>query len=191
MIVCVNNCIRKPSRIVQHLHDTEANTILVTRYGLGRHVETVTKVDLTNLLRVSIQNPQLYSTNVSQITYISELAYIFSFVAGKLAFVFFYLSLFPKPICKQVNYILATILVLQLIEETIVVCLQCIPLRKSWETETPGSCLDLITFFYVSFAIKFVTDIVLFCLPIPMLKSLKIEKGKKIGVIFMFSLGLL
>jgi hypothetical protein len=64
-------------------------------------------------------------------------------------------------------------------------------LPKAWSPELPGKCLNLLTFFYVSFGIKLITDIALFMIPIPMLGKLKIGLGKKIGVIFMFSLGLL
>ena len=86
---------------------------------------------------------------------------------------------------------LAAILVAELIEESVVVLSQCAPLQKAWNVELPGKCLNLLTFFYVSFGIKLATDIALFCLPIPMVGTLKIDLGKKIGVIFMFSLGLL
>jgi hypothetical protein len=82
-------------------------------------------------------------------------------------------------------------LVAELIEETAVVFSQCAPLQKAWNPAVPGKCLNLLTFFYVSFGIKLATDIVLFCLPIPLLGSLKMGLGKKIGIIFMFSLGLL
>lgn len=131
------------------------------------------------------------NTYILQVSFTGELSYIFSFVASKLAFVLYYLTIFPSVMCRRVSFFLAAILVLQLLEETIVVLLQCMPLRKSWDPETPGKCLDLVLFFNVSFGIKLATDLVLFFLPIPMLRSLKISRGKKIGVMFMFSLGLL
>ncbi|KAH8770612.1 hypothetical protein BGZ57DRAFT_985595 [Hyaloscypha finlandica] len=150
--------------------------IIETRYGLGRHVSTVSPEDLGTLLKYN---------------FAAELAYIFSFVASKLAFVFIYLRIFPKSRLRTSSYVLAAILVAELIEESAVVLAQCAPLQKAWNVELPGKCLNLLTFFYVSFGIKLGTDIALFCLPIPMLGTLKIDLGKKIGVIFMFSLGLL
>lgn len=112
-------------------------------------------------------------------------------MASKLAFIFFYLSVFPQSRLRTSSYVLAVILVAQLIEESAVVLTQCAPLQKAWNVELPGKCLNLLTFFYASFGIKLATDIAIFCLPIPMLGQLKIGLGKKIGVIFMFSLGLL
>lgn len=149
--------------------------IIETRYGLGRHISTVPLEDLGILLKYN---------------FATELAYIFSFVASKLAFIFFYLSVFPQSRLRTSSYVLAVILVAQLIEESAVVLTQCAPLQKAWNVELPGKCLNLLTFFYASFGIKLATDIAIFCLPIPMLGQLKIGLGKKIGVIFMFSLGL-
>ena len=112
-------------------------------------------------------------------------------MASKLAFVFFYLKIFPVSRLRTSSYVLAAILIAELVEESAVVLSQCVPLQKAWNVELPGKCLNLLTFFYVSFGIKLATDIALFCLPIPMLGKLKIGLGKKIGLIFMFSLGLL
>lgn len=151
-------------------------SIIETRYGLGRHISTVSPEDLGTFLKYN---------------FAAELAYIFSFVASKLAFVFIYLRIFPRSRLRTSSYVLAAILVAELIEESVVVLSQCAPLQKAWNVELPGKCLNLLTFFYVSFGIKLATDIALFCLPIPMLGKLKIGLGKKIGVIFMFSLGLL
>jgi hypothetical protein len=131
------------------------------------------------------------TANDCKASFVTELAYIFAFVSGKLAFVFYYVAIFPSKIARHINICLGALLLLQLVEETTVVLLQCRPLRKSWDLEAPGSCLNLVLFFYISFGIKLATDLVLFCLPIPMLRSLKINRAKKIGVIFMFSLGLL
>ncbi|KAF8857259.1 hypothetical protein BDZ45DRAFT_437841 [Acephala macrosclerotiorum] len=150
-------------------------SIIETRYGLGRHISTVSLEDLGTFLKYN---------------FAAELAYIFSFVASKLTFLFFYLTIFPTGRLRTSSYILAAILVAELIEESAVVLSQCAPLQKAWNVELPGKCLNLLPFFYVSFGIKLATDIALFCLPIPQLGRLKIGLGKKIGVIFMFSLGL-
>jgi hypothetical protein len=79
----------------------------------------------------------------------------------------------------------------QYIEETLVVLFACSPLEKWWNPHLPGKCLNLLTFFYAAFAVKLITDLVLFCTPIPVLRKLRISRAKKIGVMFMFSIGLL
>lgn len=103
----------------------------------------------------------------------------------------FYLKVFPSKPLRWINFALATALILELVEETMVVCLQCTPLRKAWTFGTPGKCLNLGSFFYASFGTRLVTDLVLFCLPIPSLWRLKVPKRKRAGIITILSLGLL
>lgn len=120
-----------------------------------------------------------------------DLTYIVSFVATKLSFVALYLRVFPEKSYRRVNSVLGAILVCQLIEEIIVVLLECTPLKKTWDPTVQGSCLNILLFLYISFAVKLVTDIVLFVLPVLVLRKLQISFGKKVGLILMFSLGLL
>lgn len=82
-------------------------------------------------------------------------------------------------------------LICQCIEETAVVIFQCSPVQKAWDSTVPGKCLNLLTFFYVSFGIKLASDLVIFFLPIPLLYKTKLSRGKKTGVIAMFALGFL
>lgn len=119
------------------------------------------------------------------------MTYIPSFVASKLSFVFFYLKIFPSTGYRYACYVIGAALVAEFIEETAVVMAQCKPFAKAWKPELPGNCIELLTFYYVAFATKLVTDLALFCLPIPMLRKLSIGLAKKVGVMFMFSLGLL
>lgn len=73
------------------------------------------------------------------------------------------------------------------------VIFQCWPVQKAWDASQtmPGKCLQLLTFYYISFGIRLATDIALFTLPIPKLMQLKMTIGKRAGLVFMFSLGVL
>jgi len=105
--------------------------------------------------------------------------------------VFLYWRIFSSRLYRNINLGIAVLLVAQYIEETLVVFFACSPLAKWWHPTLPGKCLDLLDFFYASFAVKLSTDLVLFCMPIPVLRTLRISLAKKIGVMFMFSIGLL
>lgn len=65
-------------------------TNVATHYGLDAHAETVTTEDFTTVLRVSMPATLITTSLTIFRSFISELAYIFSFVAGKLAFVCFF-----------------------------------------------------------------------------------------------------
>lgn len=73
------------------------------------------------------------------------------------------------------------------------VIFQCQPVHKAWDATglVEGKCVDMNLFYYINFAIKLGTDIALFALPVPKLVQLKMTVGKRVGLVFMFSLGLL
>ena len=123
--------------------------------------------------------------------YASEILYVFAFVTIKMSFLFFYLRIFPGRKMAWACYILIGILACQCIEEVLVVVFQCSPVDKAWNSATPGKCLSLLGFFYVSFGIKLGIDLAIFFLPIPVLWHLKLPRGKKFGISVMFLLGLL
>jgi hypothetical protein len=108
-----------------------------------------------------------------------------------MAFVIFYLEIFPEKPYRLTNFFLAALLMTDLLGECMVICLQCKPFRKAWTAGLPGNCLPLLTYFYVSFGVRLATDLVLFCLPIPVLQTLTLNRRKKLGVMLMFSMGLL
>ncbi|EKG16292.1 hypothetical protein MPH_06501 [Macrophomina phaseolina MS6] len=147
-----------------------------TKFGLGYHFVAVSEGDFITFRKIQ---------------FLMQLSYIASFVASKLSFAALYLRVFPEQLFRRIIVSLSVLLVAEYIEETVVICLQCRPIQKLWQPTIDGSCMDLRTFYYVAFAVKLATDLTLFLLPIPALQRLQTSLGKKIGVLAMFSLGLL
>ncbi|KAI8653496.1 hypothetical protein NCS55_01336300 [Fusarium keratoplasticum] len=119
-----------------------------------------------------------------------SLAYIWGFVTVKMSFAVLYLRLLPGTIYRRLNQVLLVLLLAQGLEESLVVIFRCTPVDKAWKPSKKGHCLDLRSFYYTSFGIKLVTDIVLFTQPIPMVWRMQLSRTKKIGVVLMLSLGL-
>ncbi|KAJ9341061.1 integral membrane protein [Paecilomyces variotii] len=149
---------------------------LMVRYGAGQHLKTLDPEDIERFL---------------QLDFVISIAYIFAFITIKVSFLLFYLRIFPGKRVLAVCYGCIVFLICQCIEETAVVIFQCSPVQKAWDSTVPGKCLNLLTFFYVSFGIKLASDLVIFFLPIPLLYKTKLSRGKKTGVIAMFALGFL
>ncbi|CAK7214121.1 hypothetical protein SEUCBS140593_002076 [Sporothrix eucalyptigena] len=150
--------------------------IMMTKHGLGLHIADVSDADFEKFL---------------QLDFVSALAYIWAFVLIKLSFAVFYLRVIPTQGFRRLNYVIIAILAAQGVEETFVVCFACTPIWKFWKPTAAGSCLNLLRFYYISFGIKLATDLALFIEPIPTLFRLKLPWVKRIGLIVMFSLGLL
>lgn len=148
----------------------------MTQHGLGLHIEDVSDSDFESFLILQ---------------FVAALTYIWAFVLIKLSFAVFYLRVIPTSGFRRLNYIIIAILAAQGVEETFVVCFACRPIYKFWRPAVDGTCLNLLNFYYISFGIKLATDIVLFLEPIPTLLRLKLPWVKRIGLVVMFSLGLL
>jgi hypothetical protein len=122
---------------------------------------------------------------------VTEITYLIALWAVKVSFGLFYLKVFPGRWFRIICWILIVLVTAEWIEETFVVIFQCSPVHKAWDASgnTPGKCLSLLSFFYISFAIRLATDLVIFALPLPELLRLKMPLGKRLGLLFMFGLG--
>lgn len=116
-----------------------------------------------------------------------------AFGAIKTSFCLFYLKIFPGKVFKILCYCVLVVIVGETISDFFVVIFQCWPVAKAWDASgnLEGRCLELLNFFYISFAVRLVTDVALIVLPIPQLLQLKISIGKRVGLIVMFGLGAL
>ncbi|KAH7125797.1 hypothetical protein EDB81DRAFT_860524 [Dactylonectria macrodidyma] len=147
----------------------------LTNVGLGSHLDDVSDDNLREFLRLQT---------------VASLTYIWGFVTVKMSFAVLYFRLIPGTFYRRINQGLLVLLLAQGIEECLVVILKCNPVDKAWMTSKQGTCLDLRSFYYASFGIKFTTDIVLFAQPIPAIWRLQLSAAKRIGVLVMLSLGL-
>ncbi|KAL2859148.1 hypothetical protein BJX68DRAFT_261594 [Aspergillus pseudodeflectus] len=156
-----------------------SDILVVTRYGYGRHFELIK--DDTETVATFLK-----------LNFVTGIAYLISLTTIKISFCLLYLKVFSITRLRCVYYLLIGFVICEFIEELFVFIFQCSPVNKYFYPATiPGVCRDLYVFYYVSFAIKLVTDVVLFLLPIPQLLKLHAPIGVKTGLIVMFGLGLL
>ena len=178
---------------------TSAKRLIVTRFGYGHHVYTILdERKLAMFLKVSSEPlhisklPSLTFINY-QLDFVAELSYVVAFGAIKTSFCLFYLKIFPGKTFKILCYCVLFVIVGETCSDLFVVTFQCWPVAKAWDASGTlgGRCLELLTFYYISFALRTVTDLALLTLPIPRLLRLKISTGKRVGLIIMFGLGAL
>lgn len=65
------------------------------------------------------------------------------------------------------------------------------PIKKSWEKTLPGSCINIAGVWYGASVMAILTDVAIIILPIKEVLALKLPKAQKVGLIIMFSLGIL
>ncbi|KAE8148674.1 hypothetical protein BDV25DRAFT_13386 [Aspergillus avenaceus] len=151
----------------------------MTKYGFGKHIGTVSSFyDRGMFLRWNF---------VTMVSYVLALGTI------KISFCLLYLKIFPGKKFRVFCWIILAILIAETIEEALVVIFQCQPIHKAWDPtgNVKGRCVDMTVFYYANFGVKLATDLALFAMPMPKLVQLKMAVGKRIGLVIMFSLGLL
>ncbi|KAE8310632.1 integral membrane protein [Aspergillus transmontanensis] len=153
--------------------------IMMTKYGFGKHIGTVQDFgDRAMFLKLD---------------FVTMLSYVLALGAIKISFCLLYLHIFPGNKFRMACWWLLAILVAETIEEVLVVIFQCWPVHKAWDATglVEGECVDMTLFYYANFGIKLATDVALFAMPIPKVMRLKMAVGKRVGLVMMFSLGLL
>jgi hypothetical protein len=71
----------------------------------------------------------------------------------------------------------------------VVLGFSCRPIQAFWG-DAEGKCINLVAFTYFTNITNLVTDLWIFALPIPIILKLQASKEKKIGLCFLFSIGL-
>lgn len=76
------------------------------------------------------------------------------------------------------------------ISEIVTIC-TCVPVQRYWDKSVRGKCeINTLGWWFAQSAINTISDIVILCLPMPLIKDLQIPRRQKIGLILVFALGL-
>lgn len=65
----------------------------------------------------------------------------------------------------------------------------CKPIAQAWDIRVGGECIDMAVLYIVTAAANIFSDLILFCLPIPMVYNLQIPRRQKFGLLFIFFIG--
>lgn len=152
--------------------------IVQTKFGLGLPVALRPQENLIPYTRVNYAGRPIYQLGISFF---------------KIALLISYLRLFKgtnEKIYRRV--VLGTIVLIFLghLGCSFSLIFACRPVSKSWNPLTPGTCLSPGPSFTAYAIITIISDVVVAVMPIPALLKLSVRRGKKIGLILIFLLGL-
>lgn len=66
---------------------------------------------------------------------------------------------------------------------------RCVPFAKQWYPEVNGSCINLNAYLYANAAIMIVNDVILYVLPILIVRDVQLSKPKAAAMNFLFAMG--
>jgi hypothetical protein len=164
--------------------------------GLGRDMWTVPFEDITTTLLVQTStSPQSPPPNTPlQYFWVSEIVYFSTLGFIKIAFLLFYLKIFPDKSFRRIVWTVIVFSLASTIAFAITATLVCAPVSfawKQWDGENGGKCLNNNTLAFTHAAFSIFLDFVTLSLPITQIWNLHLALKKKIGVLLMFSVGAL
>lgn len=160
--------------------DATTNHYPVGIMAFGRDIWTVETADLILGLKLF---------------YVAESFYLVVLALTKVSLLCFFLRVFPN---KKLRWATFATIGLVSVSTAVLVFMQifqCVPVRYVWERIKgqfgPHSCLDINKLAYTAAAFSITEDVIILILPLPSLIRLNVNLRTKIGIILMFSLGIL
>ena len=149
--------------------------IISTRYGAGLHTQDLPKDLAEPILRLNFIGAEIY---------------LFSLLGYKMSILFLYLRIFSiSKVYRCCIWFVMFITFGYIFGQFWTQAFFCQPIAKYWRPETPGHCLSLVTMIDLYTSLNFITDLMIFVLPLPMVWRIQLSFQEKAGVLFIFIVG--
>ncbi|KIW24041.1 uncharacterized protein PV07_09780 [Cladophialophora immunda] len=144
-------------------------------HGLGRHADTVSEED---------------NETLSKLLYASIIVYNLGLFLVKDSILYQYLRFFVERRYRLAAWILIVFICVAGVTFILTSCFSCWPVAYYWDKSIKGGhCVDLMAFWFSFSGFNIVTDLAVWVLPMPVLKSLQLPRKQKISLIAVFALG--
>ncbi|KAL9102359.1 MAG: hypothetical protein Q9163_002481 [Psora crenata] len=171
-------------------------TQIITVWGLGRHMPAVME-EWPSFQKVS---PHLHNGGSSSPGYHAHvnqaslgilcLYFTVSFLTKSSLLAFYFRIFAPVDRFRHAIYVASAIIFCQFISAFFASLFQCVPMAGFWHLHLKNAkCVNLSLFGVISGVLNFATDIMILCLPLPMIWSLNINKVQKASLTGIFMLG--
>lgn len=147
--------------------------------GLGRDIWTLTPEEIRNF---------------GYYLYIYSTIYFLNAAVCKLAFLFFYLRIFPALKVRRVLWCTVIFVLMFGVVFSMLSIFQCRPIShywNRWDGEHEGTCINASIIAWVNAALSIGLDFFIIGIPLSQIRALHLSRKKKISVGAMFCLGLL
>ncbi|KAL8801760.1 MAG: hypothetical protein Q9182_004232 [Xanthomendoza sp. 2 TL-2023] len=148
-------------------------------FGTGKHLMRVGIVKITSNMKIQYAFEFLWSVGIASI---------------KLSILLFYRRLFPHSNTslkwRTAHAALCAASIILGLISLFGTAFQCTPVKFLWDPTIPGGhCINFSAFARFTSICNIVTDVLILAMPLPIVWSLHLERGKKVGVCGLFLLG--
>ena len=126
---------------------------------------------------------------MKQTFYISYQLYGSAITAIKISILLFYRRIFSTGQLRKWINVVGVFVLAWLLANNLVFAFQCTPVRKAWEIEIPGHCINPLRTIQVVQVFNVVLDAVILALPVSGVLRLQMSTSRKISVMAIFLLG--
>ncbi|KAF9869986.1 hypothetical protein CkaCkLH20_12595 [Colletotrichum karsti] len=148
--------------------------LINTHYGDGRHAATLPRADYLKTQEIAIAAVAVYQVAYPLI---------------KTTFLLQYRRVFPLPPFKKLCNMFAIFILTFGFTQVVSLCFACVPLRALWDFTVQGKCIHLLEWWYIGSSINLITDLVIFFMPVPLLRTLGVPMKQKLILMATFGLG--
>lgn len=139
------------------------------------------------------KSDQINPLSQLQMYYWGEWTYLVIAAGYKIGILLFLLRIFPEKRFRVIVWCLVAFNAAWGVASVAMTIFQCWPIRKAWDWEqkVEGRCNDKHAQAWTAAAMGIILDLVILLLPIPSLIKLQLSGRKKLGLLLMFSCGIL
>ncbi|KAJ5109757.1 hypothetical protein N7532_002402 [Penicillium argentinense] len=119
--------------------------------------------------------------------YFIQITYVPAPTAVKLSLLFLYRRIFIHTRFVYLVYTMIGVILIWGMINTFLVIFFCTPISAMWTGK--GNCLNVDPYIYA--VVNVVTTVIVWAMPIPRVWSLQLPRGQRVGISFIFALGLL
>jgi len=124
-----------------------------------------------------------------QTLYVSYQLYGSAVTAIKISILIFYRRIFSTAQFRKWIYGVGALVLAWLLANNLVFAFQCTPIRKAWELDSPGHCINHLTSVRVLQVFNVLLDVTVLALPVSAVLRLQLSTARKISVMAIFLLG--
>ncbi|KAF1840961.1 uncharacterized protein K460DRAFT_321640 [Cucurbitaria berberidis CBS 394.84] len=141
-------------------------------------------------LHIWDQKPE-WHTPYAKISYAADILFPLACSLTKISLCLTYLRLFPNRSNKIFCYSMVTFVTMYTVACFFLSLFQCQPIRGFWNSDVKQKCINMRLSFVVIAALNSFSDFVIYLWPAKPLWSLQLPIKQRLGLIFLFSIGLL
>ncbi|MCJ1309040.1 hypothetical protein MMC25_002695 [Agyrium rufum] len=145
------------------------------RHGMGHHFNTLADGEFEQMLKPF---------------WASIIVYNLALTATKLSILLQYLRVFPSLGMRRAIFVSMGIIIVYGTWTFFASVFTCVPVAAFWDKSIEGArCFNTMAYWFSNAALNIVTDIIILTLPIPALRSLRLPRKQKYGLIGIFGVG--